>query len=114
MIRTTLIIGLLILGCSSRDNKSSTDQSDSLTTDRQLDNVSTCNRQLDNKIFEFLPDKEIPEHLFTLVFKCDKDKLTGKIFGPDPEEEHGLWFFRADLENLKIDELNKIEFEFSK
>jgi hypothetical protein len=56
----------------------------------------------------------VPDHLFTLIFKCVDKGLTGKIFGPDPEGEHGLYFFKANLEKLKLDSLNNIEFEFSK
>ena len=39
--------------------------------------------------------------------------MTGKMFGPQPEGEHGLAFFKADLKNIKIDSSENIEFEFT-
>jgi hypothetical protein len=116
MIRTTSILTLLlILSCNPKDNKSndSIAQSDSATVVGLKDKKGKCNSILDDRVYQYLSNSEVPEHLFTLIFKCKEDRLKGKIFGPDPEGEHGLWFFRADLENLKIDSLNNIEFEFS-
>ncbi len=106
---------LLILSCSPKDNKTSdnTIQSDSTKTVGQEDKKGGCNPTLDSKVYQYLYDSEVPDHLFTLIFKCEGNGLKGKIFGPDPEGEHGLWFFRADLENLKVDSLDNIEFEFS-
>jgi len=116
MIRTTFIVTLLIiLSCNSKDNKSNDNitKSDSVTAVGQEDKKRKCNSVLDNKVYQYLYDSEVPDHLFTLIFKCEDNGLKGKIFGPDPEGEHGLWFFRADLENIKVDSVNNIEFEFS-
>jgi hypothetical protein len=115
MIRTLILTSFLILGCNPKDNKTNDEiaQSDSVATVGQKDKKGKCNSILDNKVYQYLYDSEVPDHLFTLIFNCEESKLKGKIFGPDPEGEHGLWFFRADLDNLKIDSLNNIEFDFS-
>lgn len=116
MIRTTFILTLLlILSCKPKDNNSAEiiAKSDSVTKVEQVEKKEECISALDNKVYQYLYDSEVPDHLFTLIFKCEPTGLTGKIFGPDPEGEHGLWFFRADLENVKVDTLNNIEFEFS-
>ncbi|SHH56707.1 hypothetical protein SAMN04488109_4397 [Chryseolinea serpens] len=73
--------------------------------------ASICEGTKGEVIYEYLPDIELPEHLFTIIFRCDHDSLSGKIFGPVPAEEHGLYFFRADLEKVKADS-SKIAFEF--
>ena len=38
----------------------------------------------------------------------------GTSFGPDPEGEHGLFYFRTNLDRLKIDSKNNIEFDFKR
>jgi hypothetical protein len=116
MVRSIFILTLLILSCSRKDDKSSDSltQSDSVTVAGQKDKKGKCNSSLDNKVYQYRYDSEMSDdYLFTLIFKCEQNGLDGKIFGPDPEGEHGLWFFRADLENLKVDSLSNIEFEFS-
>lgn len=114
MIRMILLSALsLIAGCNVKENKREGQNEDSVTVLRQLDGKEECNSGLHNKIYNYLYDRDVPEHLFTLIFKCEGKSLSGKLFGPAPEGEHGLWFFRAELENLKIDSLNNISFEFS-
>ena len=105
------LIFILIFGCNSKDSPSSSSIAQDSLRIKERDEEIKC--PLDNKVYEYLYDTDVPSHLFTLVFKCRDNGLTGKLFGPDPEGEHGLWFFKADLKNLKVDSLNNIEFEFA-
>jgi len=68
---------------------------------------------LDGSMFQFLPDNSsLP--VFTLIFRCSGDQLTGFLIGPSEDTEHGLFFFKANLNKLKIDGSNNIEFEITK
>ena len=116
-LTTLILLSFLTFTCKQQDTKSKENfetKADSLTTIRQEEKKNNCNTSVEDKVFEYLPDNDVPEHLFTIVFNCDEHGLTGKIFGPDPEGEHGLFFFKANLDNLRVDDLNKIEFEFVK
>lgn len=114
---------LLVINCKPHDNNKLVDgnrisndsiaKSDLVAGLGQEEEKGKCDPALDNKVFEYLYDSEIPDHVFTLIFKCEDSELKGKLFGPAPEGEHGLWFFRADLDNLRVDSLKNIEFEFS-
>jgi hypothetical protein len=117
MRQTLLILTFIsVFGCKQPDNETSSNADSTIVkVDKQEIKVTTLNCGLDNedKVYEYLPRVDVPRHLFTIIFKCNGDSLTGKIFGPLPEGEHGLAFFKADLKNIKIDRLENIEFEFT-
>jgi len=67
-------------------------------------------KKLDGSIFRFkepedlsdLPESaKIPDSVhYTIIFHCENDSLKALMFGPDPEGEHGLFFFRENLDSV--------------
>jgi hypothetical protein len=47
-------------------------------------------------------EEDTAEMAFTIVFNCKNDSLKALMFGPDPQEEHGLYFFKENLDSVKI------------
>lgn len=72
--------------------------------------VDVCSK-LDGKIYQYLPSPDLHEHLFTLLFYCRQDSLKGMLFGPDPEGDEGLYFFKSDLDSVTLSG-NAISFSF--
>jgi hypothetical protein len=77
-----------------------------------IKNFQDCLPNLNGAIYQYQSDPNYPEEAFILRFTCSTDTLKGEIIGPDPEGEHGLFFFHANLDSLKTDGLNKLEFQF--
>lgn len=78
---------------------------------QKMDNGLLSCARLNGEVFQYLYRQDIPKHLFTLVFNCNNDTLKGTIFGPDPEGEHGLLFFKSNLDSISLTG-NSISFSF--
>lgn len=76
---------------------------------QKIDSANSC-EILNGKVYSYLPRSGNELHLFTLKFDCDYDSLKGLLIGPDPEGEHGLFFYKAQLINPLIDDSANIEF----
>jgi len=114
-----VLVIMMNLGCNPHGEKNKvSDDSDSLvtiqklsTTEQKTDSYNHC-KILDDKIFTYMPQHGNNNHSFTLKFECHQDTLKGLIFGPNPEGEHGLSFYIAELQNLIVDDSLNIAFLF--
>ena len=60
-------------------------------------------KKLDGNIFRYKGADDLPDSIrHTIIFRCENDSLKGLMFGPDPEGEHGMFYFRTNLENLQV------------
>lgn len=121
-MRATLLLLIVIqaLSCTRKDTSANESlEADTvlvLETPPPIDPHRTgpldCTEDQSEKIYTYLDRSGAPEDLFTLIFKCDGDSLTGKLLGPLPMGEHGYAFFRADLTGIQVDSLQNVEFEY--
>jgi hypothetical protein len=123
-----LMISFVPLSCIRNDSRStkaltadSVEAAMEVSKATKLDRAETefhyipnldCKADSSDKIYTYLNRRDVPNHLFTLILKCNGDSLSGKLLGPLPMAEHGLAFFRADLANIKIDTALNIELEY--
>ncbi|OQP66837.1 hypothetical protein A3860_00255 [Niastella vici] len=104
---------------SSRNSNGTNNTADSGTANQVTDSVITTRvvqttlqdcKKLDGSIFRFkeredlsdLPENaKIPDSVhYTVIFRCENDSLKAVMFGPDPEGEHGLFYFKEDLDSV--------------
>jgi hypothetical protein len=64
---------------------------------------------ISEKIFEYLRRGDSPDRKFTLMLSTNDNVVKGTLFGPDPEGENGVFYFRAALDSISIDN-NKVRF----
>lgn len=79
---------------------------------QRFNNFNNC-KNLDRRIYTYLPAPGKELHQFTLKFDCLYDSLKslkGLIFGPSPEGEHGLAFYKTILKDLIIDDSSNVSF----
>jgi hypothetical protein len=68
-------------------------------------------KKLDGAIFQYKQAGDPANLTFTLVFQCKNDSLKGVLFGPDPQGEEGMYYFKSDLDNIQLVG-NTISFHF--
>lgn len=115
-----IIVAFGLLSCQSQTNSPKPEKTtevqvlDSIVTNLESENFEkNCQSEFNNKTFEYLYEKNVPEHLHTLKFHCNAGRISGIMYGPSPEGEHRLYFFKAELENIEIAG-DSIIFEFVK
>lgn len=99
--------------CDNIDNNSNAEVTN--TDSSKAENNSTISfdcQKLNGSIFRYkepaefadLPDdSKIPDSVqYTIVFNCENDSLKALMFGPDPEGEHGLFYFNENLDSLNV------------
>jgi hypothetical protein len=91
-----------ITSCGLIDTgNSDTEQKDTATYRVPPNQNQLASAKLNGKIFQYLPGSDILEHLFTIVFHCKNDTLSGVIFGPAPEGNEGL-YFKSNLDSVTL------------
>ena len=108
-----------LFGCmhSDKSNANNTDinkvnsGTDSFTTARAALQTSTedC-KKLNGSIFRYkepeelsdLPDRIPDSLLHTIIFRCENDSVKALMFGPDPEGEHGMFYFKTNLDSIQV------------
>jgi len=107
------IIAMMQFSCkNSRENTGESQNQDSVPRTSVGQPFNSC-LALGGKVFTYLSDPEIKEHLFTLKFDCVHDSLIGVLLGPLPMEEHGLFFYKAELTDLKVGDSLAISFSMT-
>jgi hypothetical protein len=76
---------------------------------RTINAANLC-ESLNGKVYTYLPSSNKELHLFSLKFDCLYDTLIGTIFGPFPQGDHGLAFYRTQLKDLIVDDSLNISF----
>ncbi|NDK55047.1 hypothetical protein [Pontibacter fetidus] len=109
---------LIALGCGSKNNSEVEkapvgEISAEVEKEKPSKSIQNCTSRLDGAIYEFQSDPNYPEEKFTLRFTCSEDTLKGEIIGPAPAGEHGLFYFYANLDSLRTDGKNSLEFQFA-
>lgn len=68
---------------------------------------NTC-KKLDGNIFRYEfpfqdPNTDKPDTMsFTLMLHCKGDSLNAIMLGVDPEDEHGVYYYKSSLKNIRI------------
>jgi hypothetical protein len=109
------------MACSQAENEASEDKpaKESIDTTTQVEPVDTttvttietpteAKPSLCGKTYQYTPYKS---HQFTIVFSCDDEVPQGVVFGPEPAEEHGLFYFMTNLDSIQQTG-NNISFSF--
>lgn len=109
-----LIIALLNFSCWKSDKNVDESQAKdtvslSAITYQKIDSGNIC-ELLNGRVYTYLPHAEKESHLFTLKFDCLQDTLKGLIFGPFPEGDHGLAFYKSELKGLVVDDSLNVSF----
>lgn len=93
----TLFIMLVIDGCGQ-----TSDNSNSNNTPLKVATENYCEK-LDGSIFQYKYWDDKPEgYGFTIMFHCKSDSVKAMMLGIDPEGEEGVYFFKSDLENIRV------------
>jgi hypothetical protein len=59
---------------------------------------------LDASLYQYKDEENAPDSMaFSLLFHCKAGRLDGLIFGPYPAGDEGLYFFKEDLDSIRVD-----------
>ena len=98
-----LFVMLVLGGCGQSTGSSANDN----TETTPIQTTENYCKKLDGSIFEY---EDLFENnpgkydttSFTIMFHCKGDSFNAMMLGVDPEGEHGVYYYKSSLKNIRI------------
>jgi hypothetical protein len=95
---------LSILSCGQTDNRGGSNTFQKYLPENYCKKLDGNVFQYNGKIFSYKDEKSDPDSIaFYIKFNCQADTIKGVMLGPDPEGDEGLYFFKENLDSIRID-----------
>jgi len=103
---SVIFITLLVAGCGEATNNTGGNSTGDNKNSAAKSNTSAAAqdycKKFDGGVFQFISE-DVPENYrFTLMFHCASDSLKGLLFGPVPEGEEGMYYFKENLDSVQV------------
>lgn len=96
-----IVIIMLVVGCGQSTTNNSGSDTGNIPTQTIAEDY--C-KKLQGSIFQYKYEDSDPDNLtFTILFNCKSDSLKGLMFGPVAAGEEGLYFFKENLDSVRVD-----------
>jgi hypothetical protein len=106
-----LFVIMILAGCGQSTGNSASNNTDTINSNSStssVQNIENYCKKLDGNIFRYEypfqdPNTDKPDTMgFTLMLHCKGDSLNAMMLGVDPEDEHGVYYYKSSLKNIRI------------
>jgi hypothetical protein len=95
-----ILLMLVVAGCGQASDNADSNNISNVSGQTASENY--C-KKLDGGVFQYKYEDKPDSLTFTILFNCKSDSLKALMFGVGEEGEHGVYFFKENLDSVRID-----------